>query len=47
MAYVPAGKTIVAFHESPALVRALIGPIAGGRATACATDMLGKVLGQA
>jgi hypothetical protein len=38
--YAPAGATLKAFHESPAFVRAIMGPIGSGKSTACVIEIL-------
>lgn len=38
--YTPAGATLKAFHESPAFVRGIMGPIGSGKSTACVIEIL-------
>jgi hypothetical protein len=38
--YAPAGTTLKAFHESPAFVRGIMGPIGSGKSTACVLEIL-------
>ncbi len=38
--YSPSGKVLKAFHESPAFVRGIMGPVGSGKSTACVMEIL-------
>lgn len=44
--YLPAGPVIKAFHESPAFVRAIMGPLGSGKSTACVIEILRRAAEQ-
>jgi hypothetical protein len=45
--YIPAGPTLVRFHQSPAFARLALGPVGSGKSVVCIADILSKSIAQA